>query len=163
MTHPLCCCAGWCLPQGQRRRPSSTSTVSSTASPPAARRESRSRPPPTWRMYAWPPPPSLTLSHSRRRSEPAVEVEPCAASTSPGALALKRLDDLALDLVPFPALLLSVSPRPVVSLLGSVVRSYPPLSPRSFGLEAGRPRDPFGIQVEIPSWGPPRLNGSNPR
>lgn len=76
---------------------------------------------------------SPSLSHSRRRSEPAVEVEPCAASTSPGALALKRLDDLALDLVP--ALLLSVSPRPVV---GSVVRSYPPLSPRSFGLEAGR-------------------------
>ena len=76
---------------------------------------------------------SPSLSHSRRRSEPAVEVEPCAASASPGAQALKRLDDLALDLVP--ALLLSVSPRPVV---GSVVRSYPPLSPRSFGLEAGR-------------------------
>ena len=138
MTHPLCCCAGSCLPQGQRRRPSPTSTVSSTASPPAARRESRSRPPPTWRMYAWPPPPSLTLSHSRRRSEPAVEVEPCAASTSPVALALKRLDDLVLDLVPFPPFSSVSPPAPWSPSAASVVRSYPPLSPRSFGLEAGR-------------------------
>ena len=52
---------------------------------------------------------SPSLSHSRRRSEPAVEVEPCAASTSPVALALKRLDDLVLDLVPFPPFS-SVSP-----------------------------------------------------
>lgn len=106
---------------------------------------------------------SPSLSHSlssRRRSEPAVEVEPCAASASPGAQALKRLDDLALDLVPFPPFS-SVSPPAPWSAASCV------LTPRCrhgrlvWRREGGR--DPFGIQVEIPSWGPPRLNGSNPR
>lgn len=81
---------------------------------------------------------SPSLSHSRRRSEPAVEVEPCAASTSPVALALKRLDDLVLDLVPFPPFSSVSPPAPWSPSAASVVRSYPPLSPRSFGLEAGR-------------------------
>ena len=158
MTHPLCCCAGSCLPQGQRRRPSPTSTVSSTASPPAARRESRSRPPSTWRMYAWPPPPSLTLSphagEANRRSRWSRAPRPQVQARKPSSGSTTSL------LTSFPPFS-SVSPPAPWSAASCV------LTPRCrhgrlvWRREGGR--DPFGIQVEIPSWGPPRLNGSNPR